>query len=161
MKRMKKVFVTMLTIGALSMVGSNGAVAKNTGYGFSFKNATVYMESAAKNLIKKAGKPKAKKTAKSCAYKGKDRTYKYKDFILYTYSNSSNGPEFVNGITFLTNKVSTKEGIHIGSTWDDVKAKYGSGTDNFGIYTYKKGKCKLQIEVENDKVKNIRYVKIK
>lgn len=95
---------------------------------------------------------------KSCAYKGKDRTYKYKDFILYTYSNSDKGAEYVNGITFLTSKVSTKEGIRIGSPYSSVKKKYGEVKDRFGVYTYKKGKSKLQIEVTDDVVTNIRYI---
>ena len=134
--------------------------AGTKGYKFTYKKATVYMGGAAKKFIKKAGKPKKKKASKSCAYKGKDRTYKYADFILYTYSNSDKGAEYVNGITFLTKNVSTKEGIHIGSTFADVKKAYGKGKDNFGIYTYKKGKSRLQIEITNDKVTNLRYTKI-
>jgi hypothetical protein len=132
--------------------------AKSKGYVFTYKKASAYMGGKAQSLIKKAGKPKSKTVKKSCAYKGKDRTYKYKDFILYTYSDSDNGPEYVNGITFLTDKVSTKEGIKIGSSYDSVKKKYGNAKDQFGVYTYKKGNCKLQIEVTDDEVTNIRYV---
>ena len=114
-----------------------------------------------KKIIKKAGKPSATKVKKSCAYKGKDRTYKYKDFILYTYSHTDDGEEFVNGITFLTSNVSTPQGIKIGSTLDDVIKKYGKAKDKFGVYTYKKGKTKLQIEVTDDVVSNIRYIPTK
>ena len=134
--------------------------AGTKGYKFTYKKTTVYMGGAAKKFIKKAGKPKKKKACKSCAYNGKDRTYKYADFILYTYSNSDKGAEYVDGITFLTKNVSTKEGIHIGSSFDDVKKAYGKGKDNFGVYTYKKGKSKLQIEITNDKVTNLRYIKV-
>lgn len=151
--------VVMSLLMALVLSGQTApAKAKPKGYAFSYKGATVYMGGAAKNLIKKAGKPKSKKVKKSCAYKGKDRTYKYKDFILYTYSNSDKGAEYVNGITFLTSKVSTKEGIRIGSSYKNVKKKYGKAKDNFGIYTYKKGTSKLQIEVTDDVVSNIRYI---
>lgn len=149
------VVITMaLVIGMLPA----SAQAKAKGYKFTYKKVTVTMGDAAKKLIKKAGKPKSTKAKKSCAYKGKDRTYKYKDFILYTYSNTDNGPEYINGITFLTSKVSTKEGIHIGSTWDEVEQEYGAGKDNFGVHTYKKGKCKLQIEITDDEVTNLRYI---
>ena len=116
------------------------------------------MHSPAKKLLKKAGKPLATKVTKSCAYKGKDRTYKHKDFILYTYSHTEKGAEYINGITFLTNKVSTKEGIKQGSTVAQMNKKYKKGKEKFGIYTFKKAKCKLQIEVTDDKVSNIRYV---
>lgn len=133
--------------------------AKSKGYKFTYKKVSVYMGGSAKKLIKKAGKPVSKKAKKSCAYKGKDRTYKYKNFILYTYSNSDNGTEYVSGITFLNEKVKTKEGIKIGSTLKQVQKKYGKKKAKFGIYTYKKGDCKLQIEVTDDKVTNIRYIK--
>lgn len=159
MKKTKKRVVVLSMIMMLVISGlAVPAKAKPQGYKFSYKKATVYMSGPAKNLIKKAGKPKSKKAKKSCAYKGKDRTYKYKDFILYTYSNSDKGAEFVNGITFLTSKVSTKEGIRIGSSFSNVKKKYGEVKDRFGVYTYKKGKSKLQIEVTDDVVTNIRYI---
>lgn len=159
MKKIVKNGLVLLVLMALIISNFTvSAQAKSNGYKFTYKKATVYMGGPAKKLIKKAGKPKSKKAKKSCAYKGKDRTYKYKDFILYTYSNSDKGAEYVNGITFLTAKVSTKEGIHIGSSYSDVKEKYGSAKDRFGVYTYKKGNCKLQIEVTNNAVSNIRYI---
>lgn len=152
----------VLAVGILSVkVSPVTARAAAKEFKFTYKKATVQIGGAAKKLIKKAGKPIKKTAKKSCAYKGKDRTYKYKDFILYTYSNSDNGPEYVNGITFLTSKVSTKEGIRIGSAYSSVKSKYGKGKDVFGIYVFKKGKSKLQIEVADDKVKNLRYIKAK
>lgn len=165
MKKMKKKIIVigmslLLATGFLtegSSLTAGRAAAKT--FGFTYKKATVKIGGAAKKLIKKAGKPLKKKVKKSCAYKGKDRTYKYKDFILYTYSNSESGPEYVNGITLLTSKVSTKEGIRIGSSFASVKQKYGKGKNSFGVYTYKRGKSKLQIEITDDKVSNIRFIK--
>lgn len=133
-------------------------MAASNGYKFTYKGVTVSMHKKAKKLIKKAGTPVSKKSSKSCAYDGYDRTYKYEDFILYTYSKSDKGAEFINGITFLTDKVSTKEGIKIGSSYDDVVEAYGRGSSNYGVYTFKKGKCSLQMEIKDGKVANIRYV---
>lgn len=135
--------------------------AKSKGYVFTYKKVSVGMHDKAQKLLKKAGKPSATKVKKSCAYKGKDRIYKYKNFILYTYSHTDNGEEYVNGVTFLTSRISTPEGIKIGSSLQDVKKKYGKGKEKFGIYTYKKGKSKLQIEVTDDVVTNIRYIPAK
>lgn len=151
----------VLAAGILAAASPVTARAASKEFRFTYKKATVRIGGPAKKLIKKAGKPVKKKAKKSCAYKGKDRTYKYRDFILYTYSDSDKGPEYVNGITFLTSKASTKEGIHIGSNFSRVKQKYGKGKNSFGIYTYKKGKSKLQIEVTGDKVTNIRFIKAK
>ena len=159
MKSVMKKVTGMIVVFALTVVMfSASAQAAPKGYQFTNKGVTITMNSKAKKFIKKAGKTVAFKATKSCAYKGKDRTYKYKDFILYTYSHTDKGAEYINGITFLTNKVSTKEGIKQGSTLAQMNKKYKKGKEKFGIYTFKKAKCKLQIEVTDDKVTNIRYV---
>ncbi len=160
MKRnmLKKVLVLVLVLCLAAGVAAPSAEAKSKGYLFQYKGVTVGMHDKAKKLLKKAGKPLATKVTKSCAYKGKDRTYKYKDFIVYTYSHTDKGTEYINGITFLSDKVSTKEKIKIGSTMAQVTKKYKKGKENFGIYTYKKSKSKLQIEITDDKVTNVRYI---
>lgn len=156
-KAMSILLALILTLGMLC----TPIEAKSKGYVFKYKKVSVSMHGKAKKILSKAGKPTATKVKKSCAYKGKDRTYKYKDFILYTYSRTDDGEEFVNGITFLTSNVSTPQGIKIGSTLDEVFKKYGKAKDKFGVYTYKKGKSKLQIEVTDDVVSNIRYIPTK
>ena len=83
---------------------------------------------------------------------------KYKNFILYTYSNSKNGAEYVNGITFTTSSAKTKEGIKIGSTEAAMKKAYGEATPIMNVCTYTKGKSVLNIQVKNGKVTNLQYV---
>jgi hypothetical protein len=162
---MRKGFWTksvVLCLAAVILVGALSPVAEAASKGFQFKKygVTISMHGKAASFIKKAGKAKKTKASKSCAYDGKDRTYEYKDFILYTYSKSDKGAEYVNGITFKTKKVSTKEGIKIGSSEEKLLETYGDAKAKYGIYTYKKGKSKLQFEVEDGKVTNIRYVAI-
>lgn len=132
--------------------------ASSKGYVFRYKKVSVQMHGKASALLKKAGKPLASKKSKSCAYKGMDATYIYKDITVTTYSNSDGGIEYINSVTLRTDKVSTKEGIKIGSSYNDVIKKYGQGKENFGVYTYMKGKSKLQIEIVNNVVKKITYV---
>lgn len=159
MKSVMKKVTGMLVVFALTVaMFSVSAQAAPKGYQFTNNGVTITMNSKAKKFIKKAGKTVAFKATKSCAYKGKDRTYKYKNFILYTYSNSEKGAEYVNGITFLNNKVKTKEGITIGSSLEDVQKAYGKGSEKFGVYSFTKGKSKLQIEITDDKVSNLRYI---
>lgn len=158
MKKMWKPLTLVIALCLMMSIMTVPAKAKSKGFLFKYKGVTVGMHDKAKKLIKKAGKPIAKKTTKSCAYKGKDRTYKYKNFILYTYSHTNKGTEYINGITFLNNKVSTKEKIKIGSTLKSVNKKYKNGKESFGIYTFKKAKSKLQIEITDDVVTNIRYI---
>lgn len=153
----KNVMVLCMAFVLAVLTVASPASAKSKGFVFKYKGVSVTMHGAAKKLIKKAGTPKKKVVKKSCAYKGKDRTYTYKDFQLKTYSKSNKGKEYVSEIRFRTDAVSTKEGIKIGSSLKDVEKKYGKAKPKFGVYTYKKGKCKLQIIVEEDKVTAIRY----
>ena len=132
--------------------------AAGKGYAVTYKKVTVYMDGNASKLLKKAGKPKSKTESVSCAYNGMDRTYKYNDFVVKTYSNSKKGTEYINSIELLSSKVSTKEGIKIGSSKNDVIKAYGKGKDNFGVYTYTKGKTKLMITIDDNKVSGIIYV---
>ena len=143
----------VVAIGGVSAPAS----AKSKGYVFKYKGVSVTMNGAAKKLIKKAGKPSKKTVKKSCAYKGKDRTYTYKDFQLKTYSKTNNGAEYVSEIRFRSNKAVTKEGIRIGSSLKDVTKKYGKAKARFGVYTFKKGSSKLQIMLNGNKVSAIRY----
>ena len=166
MKRTKECWkLCMVWLMALVMAVGMGSLcrvdiqAASKGYVFTYQGATVRMGGKAKKLIKKAGEPEKKKVSKSCAYDGKDRTYQYKDFILSTYSEKDDGPEFVNGITFRTNQVATKEGIRIGSSLEEVEKAYGKGEEDLGVYNYVKGSCRLQVMVTDGKVTNIRYQK--
>ena len=123
--KIQRLLAVIVIMFMVSVQVTAPAAAKSKGYKFTYKKATVYMGGPAKKILKKAGKPKKVKAAKSCAYDGKDRTYKYKDIIIYTYSNTDDGPEYINGITFLNSNVSTKEGISIGSSYSEVFDAYG------------------------------------
>ena len=117
------------------------------------------MGSKAKSFIKKAGKALKTKRKKSCAFEGLDRIRWYDSFILYTYSNSKKGAEYVNGVTFRNSSAVTKEGIHIGSSEADMTRAYGNSPANGdGVHFYRKGKTLLQIQVKSGTVSAIRYI---
>ena len=155
---MARIMVLAIILNIGFLYRSNVQAAPK-GYVFAYKGASVQMGGKANKLLKKAGEPEKKKVSKSCAYDGKDRIYQYKDFILSTYSEKDDGPEYVNGITFRTDDVSTKEGIRIGDSLEDVEKAYGKTEEDLGVYNYVKGSCRLQFMVSDGKVVNIRYQK--
>ena len=161
---MKKVLAFVLVlVMTMGIIPASTVHAKIDGYRFKYNGVTITMGSKAKKFINAAGTPKSTSKSSSCSYDGYDITRKYSDFILYTYTNSksSGAAEYVSGITFLTKNVTVKGyGIKIGSKEKKVKKKLGNQTPVYGIYTYTKGQTKLQIEVKDKKVKNIRYLKI-
>ena len=150
------VFLLVMSMVAPLIFTTKSEAAK--GYYFKYSDVSVTMGSKAKKLIKAAGKPLAMKKKKSCAFKGYDRTRQYTDFILYTYTNSKKGAEYVNGITFRTSAVKTKEGIGIGSSKQDVVNAYGKSPNEFGMVMCTKGKTKLQIKIDNNKVSALRFL---
>lgn len=159
-KKWSKLLCLMLV--AVAIIANSASVlqaASRKGFVWKYKNVSVGMHDNARNILKKAGKQVAKSESKSCAYKGMDRTYKFKDFIITTYSNTKNGTEYVNSIKFRTSNVQTAEKIKIGSTKNKVIDTYGKGKSEFGVYTFTKGKSKLVIEINsNNKVSSITYM---
>lgn len=140
------------------LVPFSATEAAPKGYGFKYAGVTVYVHGKASKLIDKMGEPNKKTKSKSCAYDGEDTKYVYDDFTLVTYTEKKGGTEYVQSIKFTTKKAKTKEGIKIGSKEKTMKKKYGRAKDNFGVYTYKKGKMGIVLTVEDEKVTEIQYV---
>lgn len=105
------------------------------------------------------GEPLSYYEAESCAFQGLDKTFNYPGFELVTYPNGDK--DYISDIYFTDGTVATPEGIHIGSTLEEVKAAYGEGytADDFGIYyTYTDGGTQLKFGTEDGVVTEIEYV---
>ena len=87
----------------------------------------------------------------SCLVVGKDRAYTYPDFILNTVVE--NGVEKIHSIELTNGSISTRKGIHIGSTAADVTNAYGAAADGEYIYNTEDGE--IEFTVANDAVTSI------
>ena len=154
----KKIISLVLAIAMVLLVPVSVVSAAPKGYGFRYAGVTVYVHGKAEKLIDKMGEPNKKSKSKSCAYDGEDIKYVYDDFTLVTYTEKKGGTEYVQSIKFTSKKAKTKEGIKIGSKEKTMKKKYGRARDNFGVYTYKKGKMGITFTVDDGKVSAIQYV---
>lgn len=133
--------------------------AKTSGYVFEANGVTIAMNAEAKPILKSLGKEQDYFEAKSCAFEDMDRTYTYSGFELKTYTLK--GVEYVQSILFTDDSVSTKEGISIGSSVEELKKAYGDkGTESLGLYTYEQGKTKMSFITENDKVTSVEYLAV-
>lgn len=158
MKKSKKIISLVLAIAMVLLVPVSVISAAPKGYGFRYAGVTVYVHGKASGLIDKMGEPNKKSKSKSCAYDGEDIKYVYDEFTLVTYTEKNGGTEYVQSIKFTSKKAKTKEGIKIGSKEKTMKKKYGRARDNFGVYTYKKGKMGITFTVDDGKVCAIQYV---
>jgi hypothetical protein len=158
---MKKLFLIILAL--MLLAGCSKAENTSTkpggeakGYAFETKGVTIAMHSEIAPILKSLGKEKDYFEAKSCAFPGLEKTYTYNGFELHTYE--SNGKDMVAAVIFLDDTVSTKEGIALNSSLNDVIKAYGDKyVKNLGLYTYTKDKSKIAFLVENDKVTSIEY----
>jgi hypothetical protein len=117
------------------------------------------MNKEAAPVVEALGDPLDYFESESCAFKGLDKVYYYSGFELTTYPLDD--VDYISTIDFKDDTVSTKEGIFIGSSLDDVKAAYGEDyKEENGFYTYTKGDSTLTFIMENDAVTAITYTAI-
>jgi len=133
--------------------------AELTGFTFITGDTVIAMNADAAPILEELGEWENYVETTSCAFKGLDKTYSYPGFDLYTYP--LDGKDNVNSVYFVDDTVSTPEGIHIGSTKEEMEAAYGTDyEEEFGAYTYTKDKSKLQFLVTDGVIDSVEYTAI-
>ena len=133
--------------------------AELTGFTFIAGDTVIAMNADAAPILEELGEWENYVETTSCAFKGLDKTYSYPGFDLYTYP--LDGKDNVNSVYFVDDTVSTPEGIHIGSTKEEMEAAYGTDyEEEFGAYTYTKDKSKLQFLVTDGVIDSVEYTAI-
>lgn len=139
-----------------SQVSGDGDIIKAEGYEFENNGINIAMNAKVAPILKRLGEASDYFEAKSCAFEGLDKIYTYNSFELYTYEMKE--VDYVAAVIFLDDSISTKEGIYLGSTLDDVLAVYGDEyTEELGLYTYELDKAKISFIIEDDEVTSIEY----
>ena len=133
--------------------------AEITGFTFVAGDTVIAMNADVAPILEGLGEWENYAETTSCAFKGLDKTYSYPGFDLYTYP--LNGKDNVNSVYFVDDTVSTPEGIHIGSTKEEMEEAYGTDyEEEFGAYTYTKDKSKLQFLVTDGVIDSVEYTAI-
>lgn len=153
---MKKLAFILLAV-ILLMGCSKSPEAKTDNYYFKLANHEIAMGQEAKAFIATLGDPKDRYSSPSCAFKGEDTVYDYGNYQITTFV--SEGVEKFTGFYLIDKTVSTTEGIHIGSSFDDMVKAYGKKyVERYGAYTYSLGLTDLSFVVANDTVTSISYL---
>ena len=135
------------------------AEVKHSGFLFQSGGVTMGMNENVAPILSGLGDYTNYAESPSCAFKGLDKIYSYNGFDLYTYPKD--GVDYVNSIYFLDPSVSTPEGIHIGSSVDEMLAAYGDNyTEEYGVYTYTNEKSTLSFIVTDGVIESVEYVAI-
>ena len=135
--------------------GDNGPA----GYVFETEGVVIKMHAEVEPILQKLGEAMEYFEAESCAFQGMERVYTYSGFELHTYE--MDGTDYVAAVIFLDDSVSTKEGVYLFSSLEDVLAAYGDGyVKTNDMYSYEKGGSKLSFLIENGEVTSIEYMAV-
>lgn len=131
--------------------------SSNEGYTFDIEGVSIAMHAEASPILEKLGEPHNYFVAESCAFPGEEKTYTFNGFDLYTYEKD--GVDYVAALVLLDDTVSTKEGLSLFATKDDVIHLYGNDfTKKLDLYTYQENRSQLAILIEGNEVTSIEYL---
>lgn len=156
---MKKLLSMILVCGcvALALCGCKNDSEDNKGFRFESNGVVIIPNDEADGIIDKLGKYVSYDESASCAFEGLDKIYRYNGFEVQTYPDK--GKDYIYSVTFLSDMVSTPEGISIGSTREKVIETYGDGYEAVGEnISYKSEKTCLQFIFRDGKVTSVKYL---
>lgn len=107
-------------------------------------------------ILEKLGEPDSYFEAESCAFKGLDKTYTYSHYEIQTYPDGDK--DLISCILFKDDIISTKEGMSIGMTKEQMENTYGTGYEVKGnMYSYEKDGSYLAFIMQDDIISSIQY----
>lgn len=129
---------------------------KADGFVFAYNGTDLVPNAKMEPIVTALGDPTKYFESDSCAFQGKDKVYTYGSVVICTYPE--NEADYVYTIELKDDTVQTKEGIYIGSSVDDVKAKYGEPANDTGsALVYEKGTSTLNFGYADGVVTSIVY----
>ena len=142
--------------GTSSAQNSAAPVAATDGYVFTYNGTDIAMHAEAADIIAALGEPKTYTEEASCAFTGLDKTYFYGSFYVQTYPIGDK--DYIFGVWFADDSVSTQEGVYVGMSQSEVEAKYGTeGFNGSNEYLMTKGESTLRIILKDGVVFSIQY----
>ena len=126
-------------------------------FAFKMGDVLIEMNQNITDVIDKLGEPLGVFEAPSCAFDGIDRIYSYPGVQLYTYPVGDE--DFIHTIGFFDDSIKTTEGgIRLGSTLQAVLDAYGDDYEyDTGMYTFARGRTRLEFLIEDDTVIGLSY----
>ena len=163
---MKKIIVVISAIMlGIVLVSCSGNTKGNKGYDassnenfiFETNGIEIKLHEEAEDIISNLEEYKEYFEAESCAFEGLDKIYTYSSFEVSTYEKD--GIDYISGISLMDDTVSTKEGISLFQTLEELKSMYGEEyTEENGVYTYTRAQSEISFMVKANKIVQIEYL---
>ena len=136
--------------------GQDAATEQPLSFSFQARNITIEMGGSASPVIGALGEPLSYFEAPSCAFDGIDKIYYFSGFELYTYPVG--GDDFILSVNLTDDSVTTKEGVYLGMSYDDMLGAYGNDyVQNQGQYVYTRSDSTLSFLIEHGEIVVIIY----
>lgn len=133
--------------------------SKGVEYYITYKGTKIELDKKADSVLSALGTPKSTASLGDCGGFGTQTKYVYDDIVVYTLKND-NG-ETIDQITLSNDIVETEKGICIGSSSEDVLAKYGDPTSRSDSrLEYANGSLYLKFSLDNGEVKSINFIRV-
>lgn len=134
----------------------NKGKSEPTGYVFEYEGVKIWMDMDASEVIAALGEADKYFEAPSCAFEGLDKQYTYGSIEIDTYELE--GKDYVSGVYFRDDLVSTPEGVSLYMTMEDMTKAYGNGyKEEYGMYVYEKDGMKLKFIIKENEITSIEY----
>ena len=138
---------------------ANKENSKGVEYYITYKGTKIELDKKADSVLSALGTPKTTASLGDCGGFGTQTKYVYDDIVVYTLKND-NG-ETIDQITLSNDIVETEKGICIGSSSEDVLAKYGDPTSRSDSkLEYANGSLYLKFSLDNGEVKSINFIRV-
>ena len=131
--------------------------AQKQSYVFKAGETEIRVGADADALLPALGTPVKVFEQDSCAYQGKDKVYTFAGYEISVFPEKG-----INRVSDIyipgSSSAATPEGIHIGSSKDDMIKTYGTGyTEAWGVYKYTLGDSVLVLYTTNNVIDTIEY----
>lgn len=153
---MKGRLTRIFAAGALLCCLCQAGVLTSWAYSFVSDELEISMNQDASEVLSELGKADNYYEAQSCKHQGKEKVFTYERFELSTYPSGNN--DYVKSIWFRGEETETPEGIHIGSTIDEMMDAYGEDyTETQGRYSYSDEDTILTFYTKKGLVSGVEY----
>lgn len=144
------------TTGTSASSGGTTTGSEPSGYYFETNGVVIQIDAPAAPILEKLGEPMNYFEAKSCAFDGMDKIYSYSGYEFQTYTLED--VDYVFSIRFLDDSVSTREGISLNASLEDVTKAYGAEYETSTKQViFKDTGCKLTFLMADDAVAAVEY----
>lgn len=150
---LSNIFVACGEDGKTGVIGEQ---KKEDGFAFVVNGFSLTPNMDASGIKGALGEPLSYFEEPSCASQGIDKYYTYPGYMIQTYDDGEK--EVINYITFKDDSVSTKEGIDLSMTKENVIEAYGEDYyETANSISYESGDTKLKFIFEDDLIIAIEY----